>query len=335
MKVINLFLNLILVLFVFKLELYADFVDLGSDPMKIEIVEMKDIAIGSDFEVLPWEFDFAKWSPDGIYFTIDTKRKEPLKTAIYSNGGVLLKSYDGRFLNWSLDSKKIVCVDYKTKRLFIYDVISGNKKELSNDPYIRGIYFHEDSNYLIGFCDVNYKGGAIQSIVYKIEINSGIKKELFITKRGNAIDSSNFQYFSDDKLFYPSRYEINSIEKINLCRLDLNTGKDKIIFTKNNSLHTEFFKVLNNEIRIMIDLDNGSKIIVDENGANQGILKDEESERLIKNKEYIKHGQTIVPMNLFIIPNNKLLIVGKGTEGLPDELAYIDEFINICDFPLV
>lgn len=320
MKTIKLIMSTILALLVFGIGLYAEFVDLGYDPTKIEIAEIKNVAIESGYE-------FSAWSPDGNYFAVSNSSNK--KTIIYKNDGILFKRFNGVIKSWSQDSKKILCIDAKISKNHIFDILTGAQKDLSYFSYERCISFYKDNNYLIYFARKNNNGLKYADIKIK-NINTTEETKLFSTQASSS-SKVNFdmKFFSDEKIFYTKNEFPNSGRpKRYLYKLDLIKGtEDKIKL--NYSIH-DFIQISNNKIIFITSDVKGIYYFLDENLNEFGKLAyDIDDIFLNQGKEFIP-GETIVLIDKNIVPNGKLIILTKGTFGYHENQIY--EFLYIYDF---
>ncbi|MGD2088480.1 MAG: hypothetical protein PVH61_20050 [Candidatus Aminicenantes bacterium] len=98
------------------LRLQGNYLEVGTNPDKIKVVNTKIISV-------PWErygFRFKDWSPDGEYFAVarrdefdpgDAKNKSRVdETMVFTKEGQLHKKYSGAAIKWSPDSNSILLI---------------------------------------------------------------------------------------------------------------------------------------------------------------------------------------------------------------------------------
>ncbi len=320
MKTIKLVLSSIFVLLVFGIGLDAEFVDLGSDPTKIEIAEIKDVAIENGYE-------YSDWAPDGNYFAVSNSKNK--KTIIYKNDGTLFKRFNGVIRSWSQDSKKIYCIDAKISKNHIFDIVTGAQIDLDFISYENCISFYKDNNYLIYFTRKNSNGLKYADIKIK-NIDTTEETKKFSTRASsNSELNQNMKYFSDDKIFYTKNEFPNSGRpKRYLFKLDLIKGtEDKIKL--NYSIHG-FIQIHNSKIIFITSDVKGICYYLDENLQLVGkIAYDIDDVFLNKGKEFVPR-ETIVSLDENIVPNGKMVILTKGTYDYHEMPIY--EFLYIYDF---
>ena len=311
---------LVLVGLVFGIGLYAEFVDLGSDPTKIEIAEIKDVAIENGYE-------FSAWSPDGNYFAVSNSNNQ--KTIIYKNDGILFKRFNGVIKSWSQDSKKILCTDAKISKTHIYDILTGAQKDLDYFSYERCISFYKDNNYLIYFARKNSNGLKYADIKIR-NIGTTEETKLFSTQASSSTKVNfDMKYFSDDKMFY-TKYEYPNSGRPEryLYKLDLTKGREEKI--KMDYYSRDFIQINNSKLIFITSDGKGINYYLDENLKLIGKLAyDINDVFLNKGKEFVP-GETIVSIDENIVPNGKLVILTKGTYDYHENPVY--EFLYIYDF---
>jgi hypothetical protein len=320
MKMIKLIMGVILAFLFFGIGVYAEFVDLGSDPTKIEIAEIKNVAIESGYV-------YFAWSPDGNYFAISNSKNK--KTIIYKNDGTLFKKFNGVIKSWSQDSKKILCVDAKIGKNHIYDILTGAQKDLDYYSYERCMSFYKDNNYLVYFTRKISNGLKYADIKIR-NINTTVETILFSTQASsNSELNFDMKYFSDDKIFYTKDEFPNSGRpKRYLYKLDLIKGTEEKI-KLNYSIHG-FIQINSSKIIFITSDVKGIFYFLDENLQLVGkIAYDIDDVFLNKGKEFVT-GETIVLIDRNIVPNGKMVILTKGTYDYHEMPVY--EFLYIYDF---
>jgi Tol biopolymer transport system component len=176
------------------------YLDVGDDPEKIEVVEVKQVTTGGGYR-LSTVYNIPNWSPDGKYF-VGIKNGG---TVLFNESGQKIKELGFYLRDWSPDSKKMIC-----EGMWLIDLESDERKKVIEgkgyDPAFlpsgdRVIYHSKD-----GLSIVDINTGDINTVI-------------------NAPDDnfSHIWYISDDKIFYVKRkrkissdfflYRYNSITK--------------------------------------------------------------------------------------------------------------------------
>ena len=155
------------------------YLDVGDDPEKIEVVEVKQVTTGGGYR-FSTVYDIPNWSPDGKYF-VGVKKG---KTVFFNENGEKLKELNFYLRDWSPDSKKMIC-----EGMWLIDLESGKKKKV-----IEGKGY--DPAFLPSGDRVIYHSKDGVSIV---DINTGEIKTLINAPKDRFSD---ILYVSDDKIFY-------------------------------------------------------------------------------------------------------------------------------------
>jgi hypothetical protein len=320
MKTIKLIMSTILALLVFGIGVYAEYVDLGSDPTKLEIAEIKDVKIESGYK-------YFAWSPDGNYFAVSNSKI--IRTIIYKNDGTMFKEFNGVIRSWSKDSKKIYCIDAKIGKNHIYEILTGVQKDLDYFSYERCMSFYKDNNYLVYFTRKISNGLKYADIKIR-NINTTAEKILFSTQASsNSELNFDMKYFSDENIFYTKdEFQNSGRPKRYLYKLDLIKGTEEKI-KLNYSIHG-FIQLDNSKIIFITSDVKGICYFLDENFQLVGkIAYDIDDVFLNKGKEFVP-GETRVLIDRNIIPNGKMVILTKGTYDYHEMPIY--EFLYIYDF---
>ena len=180
MKLSKLMVFIIMVGVLTGLRLQGNYLDVGTNPEKIKVVNTQIISV-------PWErygFRFKGWSPDGEYFALarrdefsshDEKNKNRVdETMVFTKEGKLYKKYSGAAIKWSLDSKSILLISE------IYDF------RLQNIKTGQGFTFHPTFLLLNSF--VQYRERCVMD---------------FVPATGNLI------YYRDNEIF---EYDFNTYQ---------------------------------------------------------------------------------------------------------------------------
>jgi Tol biopolymer transport system component len=212
------------------------YLDVGDDPEKIDVVEVKQIT--TDGGYYP-----KSWSPNGAYMAVVKSGH----TLLFDADGKMVKKFDRTFRNWSLDSKKIICAG-----MWLVDVESGEKKKVTEEKGYNPAFLPSGDRVIY-----HSKDGL--SIV---DINTG-KTETLIN--GPDDNFSDIWYVSDDKIFFVrgKRKEINEY----LFRYNSITEEERKIYSY-RVIAPVYLLTPKGEIVIRNGPDpkSGYSIITDENG---------------------------------------------------------------------
>jgi len=219
------------------------YLDVGDDPEKIEVVEVKQVTSGGGYR-LSTVYDIPNWSPDGKYF-VGIKNGG---TVLFNENGQKIKELNFYLRDWSRDSKKMIC-----EGMWLIDPESGEKKKV-----IEGKGY--DPAFLPSGDRVIYHSKDGLSIV---DINTGDIKTLINAPKDRFSD---ILYVSDDKIFYSRGkragfskhylYRYNSIIKEEHRIYPYEVNAPKYLLTPKGEI----------KIRAGSDPKSGDSIIIDKDG---------------------------------------------------------------------
>jgi hypothetical protein len=269
--------------------LFAQYLDVGDDPDRISIKNIKAL----DVPVFKYKEyrQFAGWSPDGEYFAFKLSDKK--KTIIFKKNGEFFKEIDGVISLWLLDSQRIILRDTKGNYCILNIINSGKVSiginysivEICNNPMNGNIIF-QDNQYNIVELDVNSL--EVKGISTKI-------KEII----------NNIQLMSNNCLFYTISGSV--------FKLDLNTNLKSNI----SKGYIEKYYMLRDKKYLVIISQGLSFSIFNEDGRE-----------ILRQNILFKQGKPGLPSTIddtYIInhialsPNGKLLAI---TRGLFDSEGY-------------
>ncbi|MGD2093296.1 MAG: hypothetical protein PVH61_44460, partial [Candidatus Aminicenantes bacterium] len=129
------------------LRLQGNYLEVGTNPEKIKVVNTKIISV-------PWEGDgyrFKGWSPNGEYFAVarrdrfygdDARNKLRVdETMVFTKEGELHKKYSGTAIKWSPDSNSILLIfgddEFRLQNIKTAHLVKFNLTFIGTyDPYI-------------------------------------------------------------------------------------------------------------------------------------------------------------------------------------------------------
>jgi Tol biopolymer transport system component len=219
------------------------YLDVGDDPDRIEVVEVKQITTEGYYS-LGDLFGKHAWSPDGRYFFATKARRTT--TIIFNENGQKLREGSYDFKDWSPDSKKIICED-----MLLVDIETGQQRKVTEEigydqaflPSGDKIIFHSKDGLSV------------------VDINTG-KIEVLLNAPGENF--SDVWYVSEDKVFYlRNKKGFDSY----LYRYNSITKNQNRIFPYETPL-AQYLLTPNRDIRIYAGNDpkGGDRIIIDQEG---------------------------------------------------------------------
>jgi len=252
-KIVGLLLGL-LVIAGFSGHLWAEYLDVGDDPERLQIASTVQIAV-------PVDYEFKGWSPDGEFFAFARRVHVPLngppptnkfdQTLIYNKMGQQVKALDGAALLWIPNSTSLIMIDGRYE-LFQYNLKTSLRKDLD-------IAFVSKVSVK---CIVPETGDLIYTIGYKIyRYNFTTEKSELIFQSSNLWGNVINSISKDDLIFEYEESEHNQF----LYKYNISTKKLSKFFSTTIQSKIHLFRTNTNKVIIYFDGDEWEKFI-DEKG---------------------------------------------------------------------
>jgi Tol biopolymer transport system component len=225
MNVSKLMALLVLVGVLTGLRLQGDYLDVGTNPEKIKVVDTQIIDV-------QWEGDgyrFKGWSPDGEYFAVarrdrfdpgDAKNKNRVdETMVFTKEGQLHKKYSGAAIIWSPDSKSILLI-FGRDEFRLQNIKTGQIVKFQ--PTFIGTYDAYRESFVVDF--VPETGNLIyyrHNEIFEYDFSTAQSKQIY-TAPGRKMHELKFipdtlffnLHIGDVFLLYKYDFKYNTLKKI-------------------------------------------------------------------------------------------------------------------------
>ncbi|MGD2092677.1 MAG: hypothetical protein PVH61_41305 [Candidatus Aminicenantes bacterium] len=185
------------------LRLQGEYLEVGTNPEKIKVVNTQIISV-------PWErygFRFKGWSPDGEYFAVarrdefygDAARNKLRvdETMVFTKEGQLHKKYSGAAIKWSPDSNSILLI-FGDDEFRLQNIKTGHLVKFN--PTFIGTYDAYRERFVVDF--VPATGNLIYyrlNEIFEYDFSTNKSSLIYTTPSGNLHD---LKYITKDILFF-------------------------------------------------------------------------------------------------------------------------------------